>query len=243
MYNNNNSYGSQGSGYPPPIPRRAMPTPNNNHIPHQQQQYNNNRHSMYTNNNTYGMSQSGGSLENSHRPTSLIDVAQSRTGPSKYPIDHLTEEELTALLEDSSKFNEFCLKLPQLSHSMTVRQEMKTANEEVARENLQKEEKIEQLRIELIRQHHELEEAQKIYQQMYERLMQTSKGNEPHALYERLLKSTRGKESESELVVEEFLGQNMDIKDFSKKFLKERTLFHSRAAKLELLKKRLNNFQ
>ena len=158
--------------------------------------------------------------------------------PRSFPeLDGMNREELEMLLEDEEAFREFARKhyiSKELDSTLKICEE----NVKVANENLRCKDDLEALMKEIERLKGEIQDKLEVYEPLEKRYSQISKPPTKKSVLKKLNTARRQSSRRSDDLSENFVQGDMGVNDYIQKFMKERILFHERAAKME----RLQNF-
>jgi ESCRT-I complex subunit VPS37 len=156
--------------------------------------------------------------------------------PSSFPeLSHKSAAELQHLLSDESAFQQFFDTLAAVQTMKGVRDDLARANEELARRNIAVEAEIEQLSRKVGQSGDSVDAKKREYEELVRKQQEVMKQFSTPILVERLGDAADEAEEESDAIADEFLSGDIDHKEFVKRFLAERNLFHLRSAKRESL--------
>jgi hypothetical protein len=171
-------------------------------------------------------------IKNSQPPPSPVLPSP----PTSFPeLEKKSVQELTQLLNDENEFKIFFESLGAVQNMKKLRDELKQTNEQLARNNLEKEAELESLRRELNPRLSAVADKRMQFEQKFKQQQDVLKQYSTAALIEQLSKAMEEAEHQSEEIAEHFLSGDMDQKDFVKDFQEKRRLYHLRAAKRESL--------
>jgi len=156
--------------------------------------------------------------------------------PSNFPeLESKTPSELSQMLNDETEFNKFFESLPAVQTMKKLRDDLRTANEELAKRNLSREAEIEALKRELASRQQVVSDKRFAFEQKAQRQQEVMKQFSTPALIEQLSNAAQEAELSSDATANKFLAGEIELKDFVKEFMDKRKLFHLRAAKKESL--------
>ncbi|CAL4929470.1 unnamed protein product [Urochloa decumbens] len=148
-------------------------------------------------------------------------------------IAHLKDksiEELQRLLKDKEAYNAFFNSLDQVKTQNNVRDELKKETLQLARENLEKEQRILELRNQCtIIRTTELAAAQDRLTDLERQKDDIMRSYSPAALLDKLQTSMAKLDEESEELHQKFLEKDIDLPTFVQKYKKLRTAYHKQA--------------
>lgn len=191
------------SWHPPSV---SSPTSSGSHIP-----------SNY-NSNTYTER-----LENQSHVSSHV---------SQSPIVYLKDksvDELRRLLSDQVAYQQFLVSIDPVRIQNNLRDELKKETVQLARENLEKEPQITELRNQcMIIRNTELASAEEKLHDLKQRA-QLLQSYSPGSLLHKLQESMDKTEEESEKLHEQLLGKEIDVATFTKKYKQLRIIYHKKS--------------
>ncbi|KAM6568725.1 hypothetical protein CsatB_016710 [Cannabis sativa] len=139
-------------------------------------------------------------------------------------------DELRKLLSDKDAYHQFLLSLDQVKIQNNLRDELRKETLQLARENLEKEPRIMELRNQCrIIRTTELAAAQEKLNDLERQKEETLKLCSPASLFQRLNEAMNKVDEESEKLHEQLLEKEIDIGAFVQKYKKLRTTYHKRA--------------
>ncbi|ONL94391.1 Vacuolar protein-sorting-associated protein 37 homolog 1 [Zea mays] len=139
-------------------------------------------------------------------------------------------EELQRLLKDREAYNAFFNSLDQVKTQNNVRDELKKETLQLARENLEKEQRILELRNQCtIIRTTELAAAQDRLTDLERQKDDIMRSYSPAALLNKLQTSMAKLDEESEELHQKFLEKDIDLPTFVQKYKKLRTAYHKQA--------------
>uniref|UniRef100_A0A5B6ZVM9 VPS37 C-terminal domain-containing protein n=1 Tax=Davidia involucrata TaxID=16924 RepID=A0A5B6ZVM9_DAVIN len=150
---------------------------------------------------------------------------------SQRPADRPeSPSELRKLLSDKSAYQQYLLSLDQVKIQNNLRDELRKETLQIARENLEKEPRIMELRNQCrIIRTTELAAAQERLNELERQKVETLKFYSPASLLHRLQEAMNKTEEESESLHRQLLDREIDIGAFVQKYKKLRTTYHRRA--------------
>jgi len=202
----------QPTGYPSYLPSNSQPPVKN--APYQQP----------------SLTNSGKGIPDvkTHTPLPVI--------PSSFPeVEAKSTQELSQMLNDETEFNRFFESLSAVQTMKKVRDDLRIANEELAKKNLAKEAEVDRVRRELESRNRTVMEKRAAFEQKAQRQQEVMKQFSTPALIEQLTLAAQEAEMASDDIANKFLGGQIDYKDFIREFIERRKLFHLRSAKKESL--------
>ncbi|KAK3100579.1 hypothetical protein FSP39_022103 [Pinctada imbricata] len=143
--------------------------------------------------------------------------------------------QLNEMLNEEEKILEMIQKLPEVCRLQEVREEISNECIQLARDNLSKKPAILQMKQQVSDRQSLLRSAQQEFESDQRKLMSMSDQFHPTNIQTNLKVALMEAEEESENIVEELLSKKVDIDEFTQRFIKTRTLCHSRRAKDEKL--------
>ncbi|KAK3137644.1 hypothetical protein QOZ80_5BG0455100 [Eleusine coracana subsp. coracana] len=139
-------------------------------------------------------------------------------------------EELQRLLKDKEAYNAFFNSLDQVKTQNNVRDELRKETLQLARENLEKEQRILELRNQCtIIRTSELAAAQDRLSDLERQKDEIMRSYSPAALLDKLLALMAKLDEESEELHQKFLEKDIDLATFVQKYKKIRTAYHKQA--------------
>jgi len=162
--------------------------------------------------------------------------------PSSFPaLDDKITEELTELLANEDLYREFFDSLDGVKNMHQLRDELRDGNEELAKKNIARETEIDDLRKLLLAKQQEIKQQQQELEQKVQRQQQIMQQFSPASLIQKLGEAASLADNESEQTASSFLnGDQIDHKEFVKKFMEQRKVYHLRSAKRESFSMNLN---
>ncbi|TVU48148.1 hypothetical protein EJB05_07774 [Eragrostis curvula] len=139
-------------------------------------------------------------------------------------------EELQRLLKDKEAYNAFFNSLDQVKTQNSLRDELRKETLELARNNLEKEQRISELRNQCtIIRTTELAAAQDRLSDLERQKDEIMRSYSPAALLDKLQVSMAKLDEESEELHQKFLEKDIDLPTFVQKYKKLRTAYHKQA--------------
>ncbi|ESQ45176.1 hypothetical protein EUTSA_v10010721mg [Eutrema salsugineum] len=139
-------------------------------------------------------------------------------------------DELRKLLSDKDAYQQFLLSLDQVKIQNNIKDELRRETLQLARENLDKEPQIMELRNQCrIIRTTELATAQEKLNDLERQKEEILKFYSPGSLLQRLQEAMNQADEESEALQEKFLEKEIDTAAFVQKYKKLRTTYHRRA--------------
>ncbi|CAN7135522.1 unnamed protein product [Brassica rapa subsp. narinosa] len=139
-------------------------------------------------------------------------------------------DELRKLLSDKDAYQQFLLSLDQVKIQNNIKEELRRETLQLARENLEKEPQIMELRnqCKIIRTT-ELAAAQEKLNELERQKEEILRLYSPGSLLNKLQEAMNEVDEESEALQEKFLEKEIDTAAFVQKYKKLRTIYHRRA--------------
>ncbi|XP_062168272.1 vacuolar protein-sorting-associated protein 37 homolog 1-like [Alnus glutinosa] len=170
----------------------------------------------------------------SHRPTdrpqSPSHVSPAEAAGIIAVLKDKSVEELRKLLSDKDAYHQFLLSLDQVKIQNNLRDELRKETLQLARENLENEPRIMELRNQCrIIRTTELAAAQEKLNELERQKEESLKFYSPASLLQRLQEAMSKTEEESENLHRQLLDREIDVGSFVQKYKKLRTTYHKRA--------------
>ncbi|XP_062117423.1 vacuolar protein-sorting-associated protein 37 homolog 1 [Humulus lupulus] len=164
------------------------------------------------------------------RPQSPAHVSPAEAAGIIAVLKDKSVDELRKLLSDKDAYHQFLLSLDQVKIQNNLRDELRKETLQLARENLEKEPRIMELRNQCrIIRTTELATAQEKLNELERQKEETLKLCSPASLFQRLKEAMNKVDEESETLHEQLLEKEIDIGAFVQKYKKLRTTYHKRA--------------
>ncbi|XP_050243347.1 vacuolar protein-sorting-associated protein 37 homolog 1-like isoform X43 [Quercus robur] len=174
-------------------------------------------------------SSSFSSHRTSDRPQSPSHVSPAEAAGIIAVLKDKSVDELRKLLSDKDAYHHFLLSLDQVKIQNNSRDELRKETLQLARENLEKEPRIMELRNQCrIIRTTELAAAQEKLNELERKKEETLKFYSPQSLLQRLQDANKTEE-ESENLHKQLLDRDVDLGTFVQKYKKLRTTYHRRA--------------
>lgn len=139
-------------------------------------------------------------------------------------------DELRKLLSDPEAYKQFLLSIDPVRTQNNVRDELRNETLQLARENLEKEPQITELRNQcMIIRTSELASAQEKLNDLTKRKAEILKSYSPGSLLHKLQESMNETEEESERLHLQLLEKEIDLATFIQKYKKLRVVYHKRS--------------
>ncbi|XP_071690361.1 vacuolar protein-sorting-associated protein 37 homolog 1 [Rutidosis leptorrhynchoides] len=139
-------------------------------------------------------------------------------------------DELRKLLSDPEAYQRFLLSIDPVRTQNNVRDELRNETLQLARENLEKEPQITELRNQcMIIRTSELASAQEKLNDLTKKKAELLKSYSPSSLLHKLQESMSKTDEESERLHEQLLEKEIDLATFVQKYKKLRVVYHKRA--------------
>jgi len=157
--------------------------------------------------------------------------------PSSFPdLDNKTGEELNEMLSNEDLYKDFFDNLEGVKNMRQLRDELRDGNEELAKKNIARGQEIDDLRKLLQDKQEEVKQQRQELERKVQRQQQIMQQFSTPVLIQKLSDAANIADTESEQTATDFLnGDIADHKDFIKKFMDQRKIYHLRAAKRESL--------
>ncbi|XP_028095000.1 vacuolar protein-sorting-associated protein 37 homolog 1-like [Camellia sinensis] len=164
------------------------------------------------------------------RPQSPSHVAPAEAAGIIVLLKDKSMDELRKLLSDKDAYNQFFLSLDQVKIQNNLRDELRKETLQLARDNLEKEPRIMELRnqCKIIRTT-ELAAAQEKLNELERQKEETLKFYSPKSLLNRLQEAMNKTDEESEILHRQLLEREIDVGVFVQKYKKLRGTYHRRA--------------
>ncbi|KAJ3673707.1 hypothetical protein LUZ60_005699 [Juncus effusus] len=139
-------------------------------------------------------------------------------------------EELRRILNDKEAYNAFCNTLDQVKVQNNLRDELRKETIQLARQNLEQEPRIVELRNQsTIIRTTELAAAQEKLAELDKQKEEILRSNSPSSLLEKLHEAMRKADEESEMLQNKLMEKEMELQAFVQKYKKLRATYHKRA--------------
>ncbi|KAM7255180.1 hypothetical protein ACFE04_020421 [Oxalis oulophora] len=166
----------------------------------------------------------------SERPQSPSQVPPGEAAAIISLLKNRSIEELQKLLSDKEAYQQFLLSLDQVKVQNNIRDELRNETLQLARDNLEKEPRINELRNQCrIIRTTELATAQEKLHELEKQKEEILKFYSPGSIQHRLEEAMNKAEEESENLHRQFLDGEIDLGPFVQKYKKLRTTYHRRA--------------
>lgn len=164
------------------------------------------------------------------RPDSASHVSPAEAAGVISTLRDKSVDELRKLLNDKESYNQFLFSLDQVKTQNNVRDELQKATLQLARENLEKEPQITELRNQcMIIRTSELADAQGRLNDLERQKEEIMKCFSPASLLQRLQEAMNKTDEDSEALHSQFLDREIELGAFVQKYKKLRTQYHRRA--------------
>lgn len=164
------------------------------------------------------------------RPQSPVHVSPAEAAGIIAVFKDKSVDELRKLLSDKEAYQQFLLSLDQVKIQNNLRDELRKETLQLARENLEKEPRIMELRNQCrIIRTTELAAAQEKLNELERQKEDSLKFYSPASLLRRLQEAMNKTEEESENQHRQLFDREMDLGAFMQKYKKSRTTYHRRA--------------
>eukprot|EP00850_Spirogloea_muscicola_P020409 SM000215S06715 [mRNA] locus=s215:65521:67310:+ [translate_table: standard] len=139
-------------------------------------------------------------------------------------------EELRLLLTDAAAYGALLHSLDQVAHHDALRDDLKKGNVDLARQNLERENKVNELRNQcMIIRNTELAAVREQFAEAQRREREVNSRCSPGALLDKLQQSAHEADEESESLHRRLLSSDLDLAQFLPQYRKQRLLFHTRS--------------
>ncbi|CAA0830423.1 Vacuolar protein-sorting-associated protein 37 homolog 2 [Striga hermonthica] len=171
-----------------------------------------------------------GSSRPNDRPSTLSNVSPAEAASIISVLKDKSVDELRKLLSDKEAYQNLLLSVEPVKTQNRVRDELRNETVQLARENLEKEPRIMELRNQCrIIRTTELATAQEKLHELEKKKEETLKYYSPSSLLNRLQDAMNKTEEESEALHRQLLDREIDLSDFVQKYKKMRYAYHKRA--------------
>ncbi|POO01834.1 Modifier of rudimentary, Modr [Trema orientale] len=171
-----------------------------------------------------------GSQRTSERPQSPAHVSPAEAAGIIAVLKDKSVDELRKLLSDKDAYHQFLLSLDQVKIQNNLRDELRKETLQLARENLEKEPRIMELRNQCrIIRTTELAAAQEKLNELERQKEETLKLCSPASLFQRLNGAMNKADEESEKLHQQLLEREIELGAFVQKYKKLRITYHKRA--------------
>ncbi|XP_074269685.1 vacuolar protein-sorting-associated protein 37 homolog 1 [Silene latifolia] len=165
-----------------------------------------------------------------HDSASHVSVSPAEAAGIISVLKDKSVDDLRKLLTDKEAYNQFLLSLDQVKTQNNVRDELQKATLQLARENLEKEPQIMELRNQcMIIRTSELADAQEKLNNLERQKDEIMKCYSLASLLEKLQDSMNKVDEDSEALNRQFLEKEIEVGPFVQKYKKLRYLYHRRA--------------
>ncbi|KAK6942719.1 Modifier of rudimentary, Modr, partial [Dillenia turbinata] len=166
----------------------------------------------------------------SDRPQSPSQVSPSEAAGMIALLKDKSVDELRKLLSDKEAYNNFLISVDQVKMQNNLRDELRKETLQLARENLEKEPQIQELRNQCrIIRTSELAAAREKLNELERRKEETLKFYSPSSLLQRLQEAMNKSDEESEALHRQLVDKEIDVGPFVQKYKALRTTYHRRA--------------
>ncbi|XP_003389105.1 PREDICTED: vacuolar protein sorting-associated protein 37A-like [Amphimedon queenslandica] len=172
--------------------------------------------------------------------SSSISRRLSYSIPEKMPgISDKSNEELEKYLNDEDSvvlIDQYISKLDVIKRVQSEMESLFQENEELSKQNIDKEPTIQSQWSSLQEKHIELQSLKERYDKIIKKQSQLVEKYDSARATMQLKTLSQETDTNSDIIADDFLEQKMDCSSYLQKFLQERKLYHLRSAKLEMLK-------
>ncbi|XP_073062832.1 vacuolar protein-sorting-associated protein 37 homolog 1-like [Primulina eburnea] len=177
-----------------------------------------------------GSSSSSGISRPADRQNSPVNVSPAEAAGIIAALKDKSVDELRKLLSDKEAYQNLLLSLEPVKTQNRVRDELRNETLQLARENLEKEPRIMELRNQCrIIRTTELASAQEKLHDLERKKEETLKYYSPSSLLHRLQDAMNKTEEESDALHRQLLDREIDLSAFVQKYKKMRYTYHKRA--------------
>ncbi|XP_023239571.1 vacuolar protein sorting-associated protein 37A-like [Centruroides sculpturatus] len=156
--------------------------------------------------------------------------------PVEFPkLQEMSLAELKILQDDTNKQEEFLNELPELIHLTKLKNEYIMKNEELARENLQQQQVLEDMKNKIIFMVQEANMLKLEFEHNSENYERLADAYSLSSVLDSLQVATMEAEEESDKIADHFLNGQLKVDEFLLEFSRKRVLYHQRQAKKEKL--------
>ncbi|GER54270.1 modifier of rudimentary protein [Striga asiatica] len=171
-----------------------------------------------------------GSSRPNDRPSTLSNVSPAEAASIISVLKDKSVDELRKLLSDKDAYQNLLLSVEPVKTQNRVKDELRNETVQLARENLEKEPRIMELRNQCrIIRTTELATTQEKLHELEKKKEETLKYYSPSSLLNRLQDAMNKTEEESEALHRKLLDREIDLSDFVQKYKKMRYAYHKRA--------------
>ncbi|XP_030751140.1 vacuolar protein sorting-associated protein 37A [Sitophilus oryzae] len=186
--------------------------------------------------------QSRSSLSPPNDPTGQYQRKNNTASPF-LDLNNLTVEELKFLNENDDRLMEFIEDIPPMRDQQKALDDLLVGIEELAEENLNKEEQIETLKEAVDSRIEEVNKLAFNNEKLYNVYQSLSEKYSPRNIQEELRKSAKEAEDESDKIADSFLQGDLDVDTFLNMFIKSKSLCQLRKTKEEKLCHQLDRLE
>ncbi|PNF36530.1 hypothetical protein B7P43_G15870 [Cryptotermes secundus] len=158
-------------------------------------------------------------------------------------LQDLSTAELEHLSQSQDRLDDFIDKLPVVQKLNNNVEDMITRNEELAKENLSKQPRLEELGYSVREKLDALAVLKNSYESLSQEYQRLSDRYAPGSIKESLRLAALHSDEESERIAEQFLGGRMSVEQFVSIYLQKRTVSQIRKTKEEKLGSQLSELQ
>jgi hypothetical protein len=156
--------------------------------------------------------------------------------PASFPqLESMTMSQVKELLNNESSFEDFIQRTSEIAALNELKQSIMSANVEAAEANLLYQEKVERQTAELDSLRDDLQTKLERYSQLDQERAALTSPPDLNATIKDLNHVKKEAYRKSEAIADDWVESGEDVGDFVKKFMEERVLYHTRAAKAERL--------
>ncbi|XP_033606810.1 vacuolar protein sorting-associated protein 37A isoform X2 [Cryptotermes secundus] len=179
-----------------------------------------------------------------HTSPAHIMPAFSQPRALSFPeLQDLSTAELEHLSQSQDRLDDFIDKLPVVQKLNNNVEDMITRNEELAKENLSKQPRLEELGYSVREKLDALAVLKNSYESLSQEYQRLSDRYAPGSIKESLRLAALHSDEESERIAEQFLGGRMSVEQFVSIYLQKRTVSQIRKTKEEKLGSQLSELQ
>ncbi|CAL1373034.1 unnamed protein product [Linum trigynum] len=177
-----------------------------------------------------GSSSSSGFGMNRPSDSPALNVSPTEAAGVISLLKDKSADDLRKLLSDKDAYNQFLFSLDQVKIQNNIRDELRKETLQLARENLDKEPRIMELRNQCrIIRTTELAAAQEKLNDLERKKDEMLRSSSPASLLHKLQEAMGKAEDESEALHRQFLDREIDLPTFVQRYKKLRTTYHKRA--------------
>ncbi|VDD94603.1 unnamed protein product [Enterobius vermicularis] len=167
--------------------------------------------------------------------SSFDAVLETAVASAIASIRNLSYEQLNEMLNDDSKINSLVDTVPQVSFLPEQRDLCSAQNKSLSEYNLSQEPQLEAAKMKLLKTYEETKKLKEEVTELKQKLDSLSEQRSLDTLSAVLQASAQSADDESDAIVEQYLGSEIEVEPFLDKFIEKKTLAHMRKIKSEKL--------